>query len=307
MAFPVLVTSRRLSLLPDPGLEAARLLGCSDREKVVMRRFFTFCLIAALLSIGVATETSAQSSRFALQPQRPGQADVYVLSFGLWGPQSVFESEAKGAARILETQLGSKGRTIVRSNTKRRFGATPPILLAAAQATGQALDPAEDVVALVLTSHGAPEGVGIVAGRDAQLMTPDDVKVLLSEAKAQYRIVIVSACYSGVFANALADPRTLVITAAAADKPSFGCRDGATWTYFGDAFFNKALRKEPRLDAAFETARRLVTQRERREGFDPSNPQIAGGSEVLAHLKAQSAPERQVCRQPRASGQAVAC
>jgi hypothetical protein len=42
-----------------------------------------------------------------------------------------------------------------------------------------------------------------------------------------------------VFVPALADARTLVITAAAADRPSFGCEDGATWTYFGDAFFGR--------------------------------------------------------------------
>lgn len=272
-----------------------------------MRRFFTLVFVAVFLSAGAASGSWAQDARFALQPQRPGQSDVYVLSFGLWGSQSVFESEAKGAARILETQLGAKGRTIVRFNTKRRFGATPPDMLAAARAMGQVVDPAEDVVVLALTSHGAPEGVGIVAGRDTQLLTPDDVRFLLNETKAQHRVVIVSACYSGVFAKSLADPRTLVITAAAADKPSFGCRDGATWTYFGDAFFNRALRKEPRLDAAFETARRLVTQRERREGFDPSNPQIAGGSEVLARLSARPAPEQQACRVPRASAQAAAC
>ncbi|MGO4386400.1 C13 family peptidase [Microvirga sp. 2YAF29] len=276
-----------------------------------MRRFLMLSLIAALLSADGVTGASAQSrglaNRFDLQPQRPGQVDVYVLSFGLWGSQSVFESEAKGAARILETQLGSKGRTIVHFNTKRRFGATPPALLAAARATGQVIDPAEDIVALALTSHGAPEGIGIVAGQDTQLMTPDDVKVLLNETKARHRILIVSACYSGVFANALADPRTLVITAAAADRPSFGCRDGATWTYFGDAFFNKAVRKEPRLDLAFETARSLVTQRERREGFDPSNPQIAGGSEVLARLNARPVPSRQACRPPRGGAQAALC
>ena len=37
----------------------------------------------------------------------------------------------------------------------------------------------------------------------------------------------------------------------------------------------------------FERARGLVTQRERREGFDPSNPQIAGGSQVLERLGAR--------------------
>jgi hypothetical protein len=257
-----------------------------------MRRFLALCLVGLSLSAGAPIEAAGQTPRaaeaFRLEPQRPGEVDVYVLSFGLWGPQSVFESEAKGAARILEAQFGAKGRTIVRFNTKRRSGATPPALLAAAQAAGKALDPAEDVLVMVLTSHGAPEGIGLVAGKQTLLMTPDDVRHLLDQTGAQHRAVIVSACYSGVFADALADERTLVITAAAADKPSFGCQDGATWTYFGDAFFNRALRGEPRLDAAFEKARALVTAREKREGFDPSNPQIAGGARVLERLNARS-------------------
>jgi hypothetical protein len=256
-----------------------------------MRRLLAFCLIGLFLALSPSQDAFGQTARRAepvgLAPQRPGQTDVYILSFGLWGPQSVFESEAKGAARILEAQIGSKGRSIVQFNTKRRAGATPQSLLAAATAAGQALDPAEDIVVLVLTSHGAPEGIGLVAGRDALLVTPGDVKRLLDQTRAQHRVVIVSACYSGVFARDLADARTLVITAAAADKPSFGCRDGATWTYFGDAFFNKALRGERRLDVAFERARGLVTQRERREGFDPSNPQIAGGAQVLERLSAR--------------------
>ena len=256
-----------------------------------MRRFFALCLIGTALCLGAAPGAVGQTPRgpgpFRLEPQRPGAVDIYILSFGLWGPQSVFESEAKGAARVLEARLGSKGRTIVRFNTKSRSDATPASLYAAARAAGQSLDPAEDLVVLVLTSHGGPEGIGLVAGRNTSLMTPSNVRALLDETRAQHRVVIVSACYSGIFARALADDRTLVITAAAADKPSFGCRDGATWTYFGDAFFNKALRREPRLDAAFETARRLVTQREQREGFDPSNPQIAGGARVLERLSAR--------------------
>ncbi len=233
-----------------------------------------------------------------LAPQRPGRTDVYVLSFGLWGPQSVFDSEARGAARILEALFDAKGRSVVRSNTKRRAGATPQTLMAAAAAAGQVLDPAEDVVVLVITSHGGPDGIGLVTGRDARLVTPGDVRQLLDRTRAQNRVLIVSACYSGIFARELADPRTLVITAAAADRPSFGCRDGATWTYFGDAFFNRALRGERRLDVAFDRARSLVTERERREGFTPSNPQIAGGEQVLGRLKeaCRDTPLQQVGR-----------
>ncbi|MBJ6124794.1 C13 family peptidase [Microvirga splendida] len=278
-----------------------------------MRRFLALWLAGLLLAAVPVQESLGQTARRAdpirLQPQRAGQTDVYILSFGLWGPQSVFESEARGAARVLEQQFGAKGRSIVRFNTKRRAGATPETLAAAAEAAGRTLDPAEDVVVLVLTSHGAPEGIGLVAGRDTLLVTPGDVRDLLEKTRAQHRVVIVSACYSGVFAQELADERTLVITAAAADKPSFGCRDGATWTYFGDAFFNKALRREPRLDTAFETARGLVTRREKREGFDPSNPQLAGGAQVLEKLQqtCRISPAQQACRCERPSARSAAC
>jgi Peptidase C13 family len=60
--------------------------------------------------------------------------------------------------------------------------------------------------------------------------------------RTQHRVVIVSACYSGVFVGPLANDNTLVITAAYFDHSSFGCQDKVKWTYFGDAFFNRALR-----------------------------------------------------------------
>jgi hypothetical protein len=240
--------------------------------------------VASLPASSPAAQSLTRADALRLAPQRPGVVDVYVVSFGLWGPQSVFESEAKGAAQVLARQLDARGRTVVRFNTKRQFGAKPETMLAALGEVGLVLDPEEDVLVLVLTSHGGRDGIGLVAGRDARLLTPPDVRVLLRASRARYRVLIVSACYSGIFAKALADERTLVIAAAAPDRPSFGCADGRTWTYFGDAFFNRALRAEPRLDAAFEEAKKLVTARERREGFEPSNPQIAGGSEVLERL-----------------------
>jgi Peptidase C13 family len=71
-----------------------------------------------------------------------------------------------------------------------------------------------------------------------------------------------------------------LITAADAYHPSFGCEDKAKWTYFGDAFFNVALRQAKSLKGAFLLARSLVLKRELRQGFDPSHPQMAGGGNV---------------------------
>jgi hypothetical protein len=230
---------------------------------------------------------AARAAR-GLAPQRPGMTDVYVLSVGLWGAQRVFESEAKGAALVLEARFDAKDRSIVLFNSRRRAGATDASAMAAAAALGRTLDPVEDVAVVVLTSHGAPEGLAVTTqGRNVQLIPPDYVRDLLRETRARLRVLVVSACYSGIFANALADDDTLVITAAAADRPSFGCEDRATWTYFGDAFFNRSLRGEARLDAAFAQAKAFVTRRERQEGFEPSNPQMAGGARVLERLRAR--------------------
>jgi hypothetical protein len=69
-------------------------------------------------------------------------------------------------------------------------------------------------------------------------------------------------------------------TAADANHPSFGCQDKAKWTYFGDAFFNIALRQAKSVKNAFVVARALVRKRELREHIEPSNPQMAGGANV---------------------------
>ena len=84
----------------------------------------------------------------------------------------------------------------------------------------------------------------------------------------------------------------LVITAADADHQSFGCRDKARWTYFGDAFFNVALRQVNSLKDAFVFARALVQKRELHEHIEPSNPLMAGGANVLPLLHSASRSTR---------------
>ena len=229
-------------------------------------------------AIPTSTKTPSQFIR-----SEPGVREAYIVSFGLFGGESVFESEARGAAQILAKRL-PRAQSLVTYNTKQGGGATARGLSAALNAAGAAMDPDEDILVLALTSHGSPKGLAVMAGRRSGLISPRKLRDMLAASGARYRIVIISACYSGIFAPVLANPSSLVITAAAADRPSFGCEDGATWTYFGDAFYNQALRRHSRLDAAFAEAKRLVTERERREGFEPSKPQIAGGSLVLRRI-----------------------
>jgi hypothetical protein len=209
-----------------------------------------------------------------------------IVSFGLFGDQGVFGSEATGAAQVVSDRFGGDP-VIVKFNTKRGGDATAGELNATLQATATKLNRDSDVLFLILTSHGSHDGLAVVAGRLSQILTPAALGRMLDRTGIHHKVVVISACYSGVFISRLAGPDTMVITAADAQHPSFGCQDRAKWTYFGNAFFNVALRRAENVQDAFVRARTLVKEREAREGFIPSNPQIAGGENVKPLLVAR--------------------
>jgi hypothetical protein len=227
---------------------------------------------------------------FTLSGPEAQAADVprklAVISFGLFGDQNVFRREATGAARIVADRFGGDP-VVVKFNTKRGGSATAQGLNTTLQTTAKNLDRDNDLLFLILTTHGSHDGLAVVAGRVTQILTPAALGGMLDRTGVSHKVVVISACYSGIFIPRLANPGALVVTAADAQHPSFGCEDEAKWTYFGDAFFNVALRKADNLQDAFAQATTLVRERERREGFTPSNPQMAGGENVVPLLAAK--------------------
>ena len=233
-----------------------------------------------------------EQSLDALQPQRRGVTDVYVLSVGFWS-DPVFENEASQAADILSAHLGAQGRTLTLTNGgpvgEARFAAATPYHLAAALGRiGRTIDPEEDLVVVFFTSHGSPDGS--VAIRDQNRLSaalrPVHLRDALNDAGIRNRVVIVSACFSGAFVAPLMDERTIVLTAAAPDRSSFGCQPENEWTYFGDAYFNHAVRNGAPLVQAFDEARTLITQWERERGMaPPSNPQRYVGARAHDMLR----------------------
>jgi hypothetical protein len=204
---------------------------------------------------------------------------VSVVSFGLFGDQGVFKREASGAAQVVVGRFGS-GPVNVQYNSKKGGTATIETLAVSLQEAAKGLDVENDILFLVLTSHGSPAGLAVKAGRLEQTLTPSNLADMLKRTSVRHKVVVISACYSGIFIPRLANPDVLVITAADADHSSFGCQDKAKWTYFGDAFFNVALRQAKNLKDAFVVARALVQKRELREHFERSNPLMAGGANV---------------------------
>jgi hypothetical protein len=233
----------------------------------LIKKLFTTGVLAPVLLLCCASVPAGASPK------------VTVLAFGLFGAQSVFESEAKGAADIVAHQLDAS-TVVVRANTKKRGDVTIGSIEDALQSAAKRMDRENDLLFLILTSHGSQAGVAVQAGRREETLSPAVLAGMLRRTGVQHRIVVISACYSGVFVGPLTGADTLVITAADSDHSSFGCQDKVKWTYFGDAFFNRALRHTTDLRSAFATARKLISAHEKHDGLVPSNPQIAGGKNI---------------------------
>jgi hypothetical protein len=159
------------------------------------------------------------------------------------------------------------------------------------------MDRDEDVLVLFLTSHGSEShrfSLELWPLRFKEL-DPAALRALLDASGIRNRVVIVSACYSGGFIAPLKDEHTAVITASAADRNSFGCSNEAQWTYFGKAYFDEALRGTYSFTQAFENAKPVIAARERADGYDPSDPQMAVGGAIAGTLEAL---ERQLRNAP---------
>lgn len=232
-----------------------------------------------------------------LRPQRPGVQDVYVVAAGLWG-DPVFEREASRTAEALMRGLGAQGRTLVLTAgagaAPRTFpAASPDNLQIALGQVGALIDPEEDLVVLFLTSHGAPQGLSLhEQSRMRGVFSPAALAGSLREAGVSRRIVIISACYSGVFISPLANDDTVVLTASARDRTSFGCQPENEWTYFGDAVINQGVMQGKPLLQAFTEGQALIAQWEARDGFTPSNPQSYIGDDALVALRNAEAAAR---------------
>ena len=121
------------------------------------------------------------------------------------------------------------------------------------------------------SSHGAPEGV--VVGQ--QLLAPGILAMMLDRTcGARPTVVVISACFSGVFVPALAGANRMVLTAARPDRSSFGCGEADRYPYFDECFLSSiaGAKTFPALGVAVQGC---VANREVKEGMrPPSEPQL---------------------------------
>lgn len=135
---------------------------------------------------------------------------------------------------------------------------------------------------LYITSHGSPEG--IVFGPDATLTPLMAAGLVRQWCGARPTVVVLSACFSGVFMGALQAPNRMILTAARRDRTSFGCGANETYPWFDGCVIESLPQASDFLNLA-ALAKACVARRETEAGVElPSEPQLFVGSEMQLRL-----------------------
>jgi hypothetical protein len=224
-----------------------------------------------------------------LWPTSGDHAQLYFVGFAGYGGQDVFKREVVAVRELFDERFGTAGKSIALINSRSASDDVPLAnesnLDRVLQHLGTLMNPSRDSLFLFLTSHGENGRLAVeIPGVGFDQLTPGHLRGMLDRSGIKNSTVVISACHSGSFIPVLANPTTLVIAAARADRSSFGCEDRRRWTYFGDAYFNHALRQETSFTEAFQKAKQLIAIWEAQARLMPSLPQMAGGGALRSSL-----------------------
>lgn len=227
----------------------------------------------------------------AIQPSDDNKIELYSLVVAGYGTEEVFRRESKFIENLFSTQYNNRSTAIYLSNSQRSLDehpmATRTSISASVKKIAEQMDKERDIFFLYVTSHGSKNKT-IALNHNGLSFASVDAKWLGDLLKAsgiRHRVVVLSACFSGGFADDLADENTLVMTAASAEKTSFGCADDSLFTYFGKAYFKESLKPGVDFEQAFYQARELVQSWEEEQKITPSEPQIRVNKKITAYVK----------------------
>lgn len=224
-----------------------------------------------------------------LRSETPKAIDLFFVGFAGYAYEDVFVSEVDFIRNMLDQRFKTHGHSINLVNHLRRIKgtslATATNLSVTLNKIGHVMNPEEDVLLLYLTSHGSQNSLAVSFWPMAlNPVTPKGLNKMLDDAGIKWRIIVISSCYSGSFVDDLKGPTTLVATASAADRKSFGCGSKSEFTYFGEAVFKDQLQKEPSFVVAFRNAIEAIGKREANEKLEPSSPQLVVGTAIEKKL-----------------------
>ena len=226
-----------------------------------------------------------------LAAHRPGVTDLYFVGFGSYASQDVFMNEVQYVRNLFDTHFDTRGRSVALINNAKTVHDVPLAnasnLRIILKKIASRMDTEEDVLFLFLTSHGSKDAVLSVnfLPIDPNDLSAQELSDILAESEIKWRILVVSACYSGSFIESLKNDDTLILTASHKNKTSFGCSNDRELTYFGEHFFARELQEGGSFVEAFHRAKGTLREREISESVEPSDPQIFIGAGMERKLE----------------------
>ncbi len=230
-----------------------------------------------------------------LLKERQDKTDLYFLGFSSYATQDVFYKEVKYAKNLMDSRFDTSGRSALLINHLKTYETEPlanthnlKIML---DGMSEHMNVEQDILFLYLTSHGGKKHNLSVDfwPLDLNDLTPEVLKKQLDDSGIKWRVIVVSSCYSGGYIKPLEDDHTLIFTASAADKQSFGCSNENEFTWFGEAIFKFALNKNTSFIDAFEQAKRYIQDKEKAEKVEASLPQLSIGKKIADKLNQYTA------------------
>ncbi|HUQ73613.1 MAG TPA: C13 family peptidase [Burkholderiales bacterium] len=230
---------------------------------------------------------------------REGVRELYFVGFAPDASQDVFVKEMRFVRKLFDERFGTAGRSIALVNSQDALEEFPLAsvtnLTRVLQRVAESMNGDEDTLFLFVSAHGYRDHRLSAVQPPLQLasLTPTALARMLQDAGIKWRVIVVSACYSGGFIEPLRDDNSVVITASSPERTSFGCEPGRDFTYFGEAYFRDALASTRSFTQAFEMAKAAVAKQEAAEHLEPSLPQMWVGPAMAERLKkAADSPEK---------------
>ena len=211
-----------------------------------------------------------------LDDERPSVTDLYFVGFAGDAHEDVFRKDVLAAQKVMDERWGTDGRSLALINNPRTLLETP-IATVTQPARGAERDRRGD-----RHRAGRRDGLPREPRRRAATCSKSRcrrsssrrsrapaLRELLDDAGIKWRIIVVSACYSGGFVDALEDDNTLVLTARQADRAAFGCGHRDDATTFGEALFQHGLAQSESLPGRRSRPRASASRRAAEEGGGP--------------------------------------
>ena len=140
--------------------------------------------------------------------------------------------------------------------------------------------PEQDACLFYVSSHGKQgDGVYMKRVHDGQL-TPAQLNTALNwTCGTAPTVVMVSACYSGQFIQPLRADNRIIMTAASAQRPSFGCSEAQEYTFWDGCVIDNFERSST-WENLYTNVKQCIAQKEQQLGYPASQPQAYFGKNM---------------------------